>query len=295
MENVFVDLLLHKGLYDKCEIDETNVEQWAALVGGKIKIDVFCPDCGVNRIFSLKPLNICGLINGRYLSLSLEQHILQNIEKRNLDYNARDKAFAWRDESFSEYVRIINLQFQCTMDMEHSLDYVLLTDSKSVMKIGQYPSIADLQFSDLEQYKKVLAKSDMRELKRAVGLYSQNIGVGAFVYLRRIVENLINQVIQDAIIENEFTENDFKGLKVHEKIKKLKNHLPAFLTDNSSIYGILSKGIHELSENECLEYFLVIEKSILLILQQREEERKKKETIRDLEKSLQKISMTIKS
>ena len=43
-----------------------------------------------------------------------------------------------------------------------------------------------------------------------------------------------------------------------EKIKTLTGYLPPFIVEQNSIYGILSKGIHELSEEDCLKYYTVI-------------------------------------
>lgn len=38
--------------------------------------------------------------------------------------------------------------------------------------------------------------------------------------------------------------------RVEDKIKLLKDYLPQMLVDNKVVYGIMSKGIHELSEEE---------------------------------------------
>lgn len=61
--------------------------------------------------------------------------------------------------------------------------------------------------------------------------------------------------------ENDFNRSDFK-----EKINILKDHLPKILVENRNLYGILSKGIHELEEEECLEIFPLVNMGIELIL-----------------------------
>ena len=38
-----------------------------------------------------------------------------------------------------------------------------------------------------------------------------------------------------------------------EKIVMLRTELPQFLVDNREWYGLVSKGIHELTEEECKE------------------------------------------
>ena len=74
----------------------------------------------------------------------------------------------------------------------------------------------------------------------------------------------------------------------------LKDFLPKMLTNNPTIYGILSKGIHALSEEECLAYFPVLERCIYMILGEWEEMRKKEEQETALSSSLSKISSNIK-
>jgi hypothetical protein len=59
---------------------------------------------------------------------------------------------------------------------------------------------------------------------------------------------------------------------MEEKIVLLRSHLPAFLLKNKSIYSILSNGIHELTESECLSYFEPLRVGIALILDERMEQ-----------------------
>lgn len=57
-----------------------------------------------------------------------------------------------------------------------------------------------------------------------------------------------------------------------EKVNFLNEYLPSQLVEMKAVYGILSKGVHELSERECLTYFPALKLSITLILDQRIEE-----------------------
>ena len=79
-----------------------------------------------------------------------------------------------------------------------------------------------------------------------------------------------------------------------EKIKMLEGYLPDILVKNATIYGILSKGIHELSEEECREYFPVVKGCIYQILGMWESERRKKADEDALSKALSSISSSIK-
>lgn len=51
-----------------------------------------------------------------------------------------------------------------------------------------------------------------------------------------------------------------------DKIMILKQHLPKFLVENRTLYGIMSVGVHTLSEAECLAAFPVVRVGIELIL-----------------------------
>jgi len=75
-----------------------------------------------------------------------------------------------------------------------------------------------------------------------------------------------------------------------ERIKFLKTDLPETIADNPVIYKIISKGIHEMSEEECKAYFPVLKDCIYLIIEQWERIRTENETKRQLERSIQDIS-----
>ena len=61
-----------------------------------------------------------------------------------------------------------------------------------------------------------------------------------------------------------------------------------------TIYGILSKGIHELSEEECRKYFPVVKECIYQILGMWESLRKKQADEAALSKALSAITTSIK-
>jgi hypothetical protein len=129
-------------------------------------------------------------------------------------------------------------------------------DVKFISKVGQYPSVADFHIGQIHKYDKVLTKDKMKELTKAIGLAANGIGIGSFVYLRRIFEYLVFEAFEIAKTEKlDFDVNAFAVVRMNEKIQMLSGFLPSFLVENYAIYGILSKGIHELSEEECKRMF----------------------------------------
>jgi len=65
-----------------------------------------------------------------------------------------------------------------------------------------------------------------------------------------------------------------------ERIEFLKDYLPPFLVENAKIYSILSLGVHELDEDDCLAFFPVLRQSTVWILDQ---DKKKKEELAEQE------------
>lgn len=103
----------------------------------------------------------------------------------------------------------------------------------------------------------------------------------------RVFENLIEKAHQHALLQQpEWDDQKFSKAKMDQKVGMLKEYLPEFLVQNKIIYSILSKGVHELAEEECLEYFPAIKLGIELILDEeilrQERERKKREAAQSI-------------
>ena len=151
-----------------------------------------------------------------------------------------------------------------------------------VFKVGQWPTLADIQFAELgKKYDKVLPDSDLQEFKRAIGLFAHGVGVGAFVYLRRIFENLIQETFGAHSAEVACTEEDFKKLRMDDKVNLLKPYLPTQLVEMRDIYKVLSTGVHKLDEATCMAFFPAVKLAIELILDQKIDMRQK--ALRDKE------------
>ncbi|MED4057207.1 hypothetical protein ACQRXC_28940 (plasmid) [Niallia taxi] len=189
---------------------------------------------------------------------------------------------------------ILNIELNCTAKEQHKFNIIFALDKKGYLtKIGQSPSIREFDNSS-KRYKSILKgkqnKQIIRELNTSTGLKSHGIGIGSFVYLRRIFERLIYGQYDILLTENP-TDNseDFKNLRMAEKIEYLKDYLPKFLVSNKSLYSILSKGIHELSEQECLENYDTVYAAIIYILEQKLEIDEKNKREQEIQKNIQSI------
>jgi len=210
-------------------------------------------------------------------------------------YGLPDQFTKTYSETILKTIRIKSIVFRC---QRYNDEIVILVyhdyNNSQLIKVGQYPSVADIHIGQIKQYDKVLEKPILREFTKAIGLAANGVGIGSFVYLRRIFERLIFDAFNEAKGKGEIDNEQFEKQRMDEKIKTLHSYLPAFIVEHSSIYGILSKGIHELSEEECLEYFDTMRASIEMILDQRVELRKKKKKEEEVERKIDAITAKLK-
>lgn len=299
-DNVFAKFLLNAGLYDSMEIKRDNIQDLILLLEGKVRISAYCKECKTERVFTMKPYVYFVDEPDECYSLKLSDEVLRVQKQYTLEnsmqpggiVNKEHTEWGWKNWQIEETLRVLTFKFVCSMSDEHHLDYIVLTTQNSMRKIGQYPSVADMTFPELDAYKHVISKEDRKELGTAIGLFASGVGAGSYVYLRRILERLVYQAKEIAAdaIDNEM----FERARVAEKIKMLEGYLPDILVKNTTIYGILSKGIHELSEEECRKYFPVVKECIYQILGMWESERRKKADEDALSKALSSISSSIK-
>lgn len=184
----------------------------------------------------------------------------------------------------------IDLEFSCQRQDHHKYLFCFRYDGKNLVKYGQNPSLEDIAGADIRKYEKVLPKGYFGELKRAGGLASHGIGIGAFVYLRRIFERLIFEHHEelDTPVEG------FPSLRMDEKIAALKEVLPPALVENKAAYGILSTGIHELDEESCRRHFPVVRAAIIAILEQDLQQKQRDEQAKQLREEIAKVAGGLK-
>ena len=206
-----------------------------------------------------------------------------------------DKSYEYLYDSWNwlESIEFIKISCVFTRNKEHKYHIFFRKLKNVLLKIGQYPSVADFQIPQAEKYRNILGEEKYKELTRGIGLAAHGVGIGSFVYLRRIFEQLIENAHKQAI-KKRFSEKQFIKSRMDEKIKLLEKYLPLFLVENRNLYSILSKGIHELDESECLKYFDTVRIGIEQILDekiiQQEKERKAQEAKEAIQATSQEVN-----
>jgi hypothetical protein len=247
-ENFAERLFFRTPLYSDSPITDAQVKQ---LFVEDLKLDGYCPSCGEKRTFRR---SFSSMKASDYQSFAVDSEI------RNDD-----------------------LALRCTR-YDHRILFHCRIDKGRIQKIGQYPSFADIAIDESKSYSRLLSKSDAAEFHKALGLAAHDVGIGSYVYLRRIFERLIQKRFDEFKTSENWSDEDFKKLRMAERIEFLQGHLPSFLVRNAKLYSILSVGVHELDEKQCLAFFDVLKQSTIVIL---EEDRLKKEEI-ERQKKLEK-------
>lgn len=247
-------LFFEIGLYERLPISIVNFN---VIVGPHDRFDAYCTSCKRSSTMRSDPDS---------------HNVFRSVLRPAGGSNRSLEVFDW-----------ITVQLHCTRNETHILKYYFLNDRDWIMKIGQHPSMADIAINNLGRIERVLTQEDRAELVRAIGLHAHGIGVGSFAYLRRILERLVTQAEKGADITTD-------GKRFVERVKALHGKLPSFLCENAHLHGILSKGIHELSEDECLGAFPVVRAAIEEVFEEQLAEVRRREASEHTAKALNKLN-----
>lgn len=295
--------LVQAGLYDKVKITSDDFGDLINLLSGKQKIDLYCSKCKEKRTFCAKSKTVKMQKKETALRVNVFDTFGDEAEKDAFEKSLKAQQERELLEKYNQFL-VDNvftvLEYTCSREESHHLTFVLLIEGDTIQKIGQYPSYADIDLPQADIYRKELGRNYYNELKRAIGLYSCNVGIGSYVYLRRIVEKLILDALHLAINDGVITEEEFEldekkhQRRVEDKIKLLESYLPKPLVENKAVYGIISKGIHELDEDECIKYFPVVEALIRMCLDESIERKRKQLAEAEIKKMMAEIATEVK-
>lgn len=131
-------------------------------------------------------------------------------------------------------------------------------------KFGELPNFGPPTSSRLIK----LIGPDREEFLKGRRCENQGLGVGAFIYYRRVVENQKNRILEEIIKVSEkigakpekidVLKNAVKETQFSAALKNAKDAIPESLLINGHsplllLHGALSEGVHALSDEKCLE------------------------------------------
>ena len=132
------------------------------------------------------------------------------------------------------------------------------------MKLGEFPPFSVPISSRIQ---KLLAKSDLDLYRKGVYAEAQGLGIGAATYFRRIVDEqwtrLVTEIRQAAkrlgVKDLRVYDVALKETQFSKAVKRLKDAIPKklLILDGKNpltlLYQPLSKQLHELTDEECLQ------------------------------------------
>lgn len=162
--------------------------------------------------------------------------------------------------------KVINLEYVCQacQSFTRTFNVYVNNELNEAYKVGQYPQWEIKMDAGLENALHKHAST----FRKGLVCEAQGYGIGAFSYYRRIIEVIIDELL-DSITDlididqraeyEEALEKTKKTRVTQDKINLVKDLLPPILKPNGMnplgvIHSELSEGLHALSDEQCLEY-----------------------------------------
>lgn len=148
----------------------------------------------------------------------------------------------------------VNYLLRCSNNYSHvqliTLRIMLNEGKLTIVKVGQDPINTDLVNSEAKIYEKQLRKFNAEEdFKNSIRSKDRNLYAGAVTYLRRIYEKIVDFYLLKVGF-------DSTSKRMKEKLEAINEYLDKdFYNISKNLYSLLSKGIHELNEEEILNMF----------------------------------------
>jgi len=150
--------------------------------------------------------------------------------------------------------------------------------SNYMMKVGQEPPWDITLDRNLE--KMLGERADY--YKKGIICESQSYGIAAFAYYRRIVEEIIDELLteieglltgKEKELYAEALEKTRQTTITQEKIELVKDLLPPILRPNgmnplSTLHSILSQGLHGETDEQCIELAMNVREILLFLVNQ---------------------------
>lgn len=264
------------------------------------KIYNYCHECKRENSLKVEKIDVDKMLLERSLNAICDEYEgFENFDKMKTEYELK-KRINILTEKYKYFAKVI----KCCHNPEHKQIYIYKLEVENsgkeiiLQKIGQDPSSVQIFNNEIrDKYKRYKNYDDIKsDLSKAIILHKEGFSIGGFVHLRRVLEKVVDYKYEEAKERmNEDDRNNFKSATFKLKIKMLKDELPESLTENKSIYSILSKGIHSLEDEECYKYFKIINKSIYLILDDLLNLQEKDKLVKLIKKEVNNINSNINS
>ena len=239
------DLLLNQGVYGKVQ-DVTPSEFYKFVSSdGFPTLDLYCPNCKENKTF-----------------------VYDGTETVN--------GLGFYRNGTASYPAIRTINYHCPSCLKR-LFFAFYYNNEIVFKLAQYPSLFDVSRDELKKYQKndLIDKDSFSQLYKAETCASSGYYVAAYTYMRRVYETMLMSVFEQNQEDIGITEEDFRRLHSDKKLEAIKDYLAIDDEIYLPLYGLLSAGIHAMTEEQCCEDYTVLKPILLEILAEQKAKKEK--------------------
>ena len=247
--NAFKNLMLTGGIYSSIDVDEHVKQSLIYASNAPQSLDLYCSKCNCEKTYvytSTEAVSKMGNVRFIYAGQSCRV--------------CRLTSYFYKCASCGQ---IVYYQFYCADD--------------KLIKLAQYPTLVDVRRDEYKRYEKnkLIDKDYFKEIYKAETCMSSGYFVAAYIYLRRVLENLIKNVFEKNKEEIGSTLEEFSVLRMDKKLSKISEYLPLDKGLYTPLYSLLSEGIHALSESECESNYKLIMCVVLDILAEEQADRER--------------------
>jgi tetratricopeptide (TPR) repeat protein len=263
-------------LYKRFEIESMS-ESFEQLE--KVAINMNCSVCKTDQTF---------LVQNQDISYKIPSQIEQLLGYHQTSQLDQIAGFQQNIsiEKFKENAAILSNEFCfhsiyiCTHCQQFERYFYIKVDkkSKSIRKVGQYPPWEIKSNRDTKYF----SDKHSSYFKKALVCESQGYGIAAFSYYRRIVEEIIDSLLNEISellygeeLEKYKTalEEIQKTIVTQNKIDLVKDLLPPTLRPEGHnplalMHSTLSEGLHAESDDECLQCAMECREIIVFLVNQ---------------------------
>ena len=239
------DLLIKQGTYSKVSGVDANIFEKFISVNGFPTLDLYCPICKDNKTFVYKDWDFVNGLGG----------------------------YAKGSQYFQ---KVRSVYYNCPT-CGKNVFFVFYFDGASIIKLAQYPSVYDVSRDELKKYQKnqLIDKDSFKEIYKAETCASSGYYVAAYTYMRRVYETMLMSVFEQNQEDIGITEEDFRRLHSDKKLESIKDYLAIDDEIYLPLYGLLSAGIHAMTEEQCCEDYTVLKPILLEILAEQKAKKEK--------------------
>lgn len=221
-------------------------------------------------------------------------------ERKNLYKLPRSKGIVAGGVHYKEEIKgFLFLDYKCAHCNEERAIFIIKISDNKCEKIGQYPPLDISIPAEIKSLKNPIIE-DLYKKARISENFSY--GIGAFAYYRRIVELEIDELLEK--IKELFPDDKKERYqKILEQVKREKNAdkkidiVKEVITNDiipnnplKSLYKILSKGIHNFSDKECLESASAIRDLLIILIKEIENKKEQQNKLMKAQKIIDKFN-----